>query len=131
MSNQIVDPVSRCLYLRDYSKQSKQPIGCLIVMVNRMERRINYAFSVCSPKDVFSSERARTIAQGRLTKRPVSLETEIPATAHEITKLVMQHIVETNIEQSSTTSRSYRALQAASGWLTHAVQHSKTTAKSA
>lgn len=110
----------RHFYLRDYSKSNKHPVGCLAVEVNREQQEIKYAFSVCSPVDIFNSNLAKEIANGRLRKSPVSIKGEIPASGHQITKRIMEDIVNRHNTQSSTTNRSYLACKSAVEWLTKA-----------
>lgn len=108
------------LYLRDYTKTNKHPIGCLAVETDKAANEIRYAISACSPLDKFNAKVARDKAFGRFKQAPVVIHTQVPDTGHEITKLVMQHIIATNTEQGHAVSRSHLALKAAEGWLEYA-----------
>jgi len=110
----------RHLYLRDYNKPNKHPVGCLAIETDVTNNEICYAFSVCSPKDKFSSQIARKKATGRLASAPVKLACPVPNSTHEITRCVMNHIIATNSEQDKNKSRSVLALEAARGWLENA-----------
>lgn len=110
---------ARHLYLRDYSRDNKHPVGCIVVEADGAANEIRYAFSACSPLDKFNARVARDKASGRFKQSPTIIKTEIPKSGHEITKLVMQHIVQNNTDQSTEKSRSYLALEAAKGWLSY------------
>ena len=125
----------RHLYLRDYIVINRQngeeqdiirrPIGCLTVELHREANEIHYGYSVCSPLDNWDAVIAREIAVGRLAKKPLVIK-GIPATGHAITEVIMRDIIANNEVQSSKTSRSALARQAAQGWLEYAQYPTKT-----
>lgn len=117
----------RHLYLRDYQRPNKQPVGCVAMEVDRDNNEIRYAVSVCSPLDVFNAKVARDKATGRLKQNPNVIK-QVPTSAHEITKLVMNDLASKNLHQSSTTTRSFRAYQSAVGWLEQAKSFMTETA---
>jgi hypothetical protein len=110
----------RYLYLRDYSKQNKHPVGCVAVEVDEAAKQVRYAFSACSPLDKFSSQVARDKASGRLTQSPVVLEGNVPDSHHDVMCKVMEHIVETNKLQGPNIKRSVTAYLSAQAWLDQA-----------
>lgn len=108
----------RYVYLRDYSKENKHPIGCVAFYVKDDSKEIYYAFSACSPKDVFNSKVARHKASGRLTQRPHVLKlARVPDSFNDIVKHIMEHISSQNNDQAQGGSRSLLAFNAATGWL--------------
>ncbi len=114
----------RHLYMRDYSTSNKRMIGCLAVDVNKDANEIRYAFSVCSPLDTFQKDLAKRIALGKLKneKSSVLIKGDVPKTAHEITKLIMQDIVAKNDKQVKGQKRSVIGCDAAKGWLSYTGQ---------
>jgi hypothetical protein len=107
--------------MRDYSTSNKRMVGCLAVEINREANEVRYAFSVCSPLDVFDKELATRIAFGKLKAKPAVL-LGVPTTGHEVTKLIMQDIVTKNELQVKGQKRSVIGCRAASEWLAHTSQ---------
>lgn len=112
----------RHLYMRDYSTTNKRMVGCLAVDINKENNEVRYAFSVCSPLDVFQKDLAKRIAFSKLKNVPTVLKGEIPKTGHEITKWIMQDIVARNETQVKGQKRSVIGCQAASEWLQYTAQ---------
>lgn len=110
----------RHLYLRDYTKPNKHPVGCVVVEVDEAANQIRYAFSACSPLDKFSSKVARDKAAGRLIQSPTVLEGNAGAPYHDVMRRVMEHIVQSNSQQGRNIKRSSIAYVAAQAWLTRA-----------
>lgn len=122
----------RYSYLRDHSTVNRQCVGCLAVEIDRVKQEIRYALSVCAPSDNFNPARAKEIAGGRMKKKPTILSVEVPKKAHQITRLIMEHIAETHglvskekrTEQGEVVSKekhSHLACASAMGWLAQAV----------
>lgn len=107
----------RHIYLRDYTLNHKPPFGCLMMEINKDKGEIRYAFSVCSPQDTFNSKIAIDVAKGRLTKGGNIIKTIALNSSHDITRSIMQHIVDNNKSQSNEESRSHRAYLGALSWL--------------
>ncbi len=114
---------TRCMYLRDYNKSNRHPVGCILMEVDLEKKQIKYAFTACSPKDKFDKVQAIKLTTLRFQKRPRIIETEIPKSSHGITRLIMESIVSCNERQSKDISRSLLALEAASNWLRLADQN--------
>ncbi len=110
----------RFLYLRDHSTGSRDPIGCIMVLVKKEDKQIHYAFSVCAPCDQFDRTMAQDLALGRLYREPIIIKTEIPGSSHGITRLIMEDILKHHAVQSKTSPRSASAFQSATYWLTEA-----------
>lgn len=116
----------RHLYLRDYYKINKHPVGCVAVEVDRAANEIRYALSACSPLDHWNAKVARDKAFGRLVKSPTIIRGDIPESTHAITRQIMEHIVTIHGTQQKDKSRSYLALEAAKTWLTKVEPTDKT-----
>lgn len=121
----------RYLYLRDYTKPNKHPVGCVAVEIDEAAKKIRYAFSACSPLDKFNSKVARDKASGRLTQHPVVLDGDVPDTHHAVMRRVMEHIVETNRLQGPGTKRSFTAYLSAQAWLEQTQKTETETQKTA
>lgn len=109
----------RFSYLRDYTTSNKRPVGCLAVEIDKLNKQIRYAFSACSPLDNFNAEIAKAIAGGKLKKRPVIIECNVPDAGHDISQIVMTDIIAKNSAQGKGVIRSYLACMAAQSWLDH------------
>jgi hypothetical protein len=110
----------RHLYMRDYSTANKRMVGCLAVAMENNE--VRYAFSVCSPLDVFQKDLAKRIAFSKLKNVPVIMQGAAPKTTHEITKWIMEHIVANNENQAKGQKRSVIGCKAAKDWLAYTAQ---------
>lgn len=117
----------RHLYMRDYSTQNKRMVGCLAVDINRETNEVRYAFSVCSPLDVFQKDLAKRIAFSKLKsdKSSTVMQGNVPKTGHEITKWIMQDIVAKNEVQTKGVKRSVIGCTAAKDWLRYSEQQER------
>ncbi len=98
----------RVMFLRN---ADEKPVGCVVINVDRHNKRIEYQVSTLNPLDKFNREVARLLATGRLVESPFHLWLPNKAGLHEISRRVMSHIVANKAIPS-------RSIKAAKHWLT-------------
>ncbi len=100
----------RVMYLRNIKGQ---PVGCLVIDVNRNSNTINYQLSVLNPADRFDRRVARQLALGRLMEDPIAIPmSRKDANMHVISAAVMKNL----IIRKSTPSR---AVKSAKMWVAY------------
>lgn len=97
----------RVTFLRN---ADNNPVGCVVINVDRHNKRIEYQVSTLNPADKFDREMARLLATGRLVEAPFHLWLPNKAGLHEISRRVMGHIVSNKAIPS-------RSVKAAKLWL--------------
>lgn len=97
----------RVTYLRN---ADHKPVGCVVINVDRHNKRIEYQVSTLNPADKFDREMARLLATGRLVEAPFHLWLPNKAGLHEISRRVMTHI-------ASNKAIPSRSVKAAKQWL--------------
>lgn len=80
----------RVMFLRN---ADNKPVGCVVINVDRHNKRIEYQVSTLNPLDKFDREVARLLATGRLVEAPFHMWLPNKAGLHEITRRVMTHII--------------------------------------
>lgn len=80
----------RVMFLRGVDER---PVGCVVINVDRHNKRIEYQVSTLNPFDKFNREVARLLATGRLVEAPFHLWLPNKAGLHEISRRVMLSIV--------------------------------------
>jgi len=98
----------RVTFLRN---ADNKPVGCVVINVDRHNKRIEYQVSTLNPADKFDREMARLLATGRLVESPFHLWLPNKAGLHEISRRVMQHI-------ATNKGIPNRSRKAAKTWLT-------------
>ena len=79
----------RVMFLRS---ADNKPVGCVVISVDRHNKRIEYQVSTLNPLDKFNREVARLLATGRLVEAPFHLWLPNKAGLHEISRRVMTHL---------------------------------------
>lgn len=90
----------RIMYLRDNKIQRNEagkgrgnPVGC--VAIRLVEGKCYYAVTSLNPADKFDRDLGRQLTKGRLVEDPhVVLMREGPAKMVQVTKIVMEHIIQ-------------------------------------
>ena len=98
---------TRIQYL--YNSQ-RRPIGCIALVVDRHNKRVNYQLSVCHPADKFDTKEARLVALTRLIEKPLRFTLPNESNLNGIAKTLMTKLT---IEKGIPT----RAVKAAQAWL--------------
>ena len=104
---------SRIMYLRD---AKWQPIGCVIIKVDRSHRRAQYNFAVLNPNDgiKFNRHESQRRAMVRLIESPISVSIPKDATQHDISLSVMSDIADSDAPA--------RAVKFAKAWVNATVK---------
>jgi hypothetical protein len=97
----------RVMFLRN---ADDRPVGCVVINVDRHNKRIEYQVSTLNPLDKFNREVARLLATGRLVESPFHMWLPNKANMHEISSRVMRHI-------ATNTAVPSRSRKAAKNWI--------------
>jgi hypothetical protein len=79
-----------------FIREGNNPVACIAVQLDRDTNVISYGVSVRHPDEPaanYSKAQARTIASGRLHKRPLIVPGAIPQTAYAISRAVMEDLI--------------------------------------
>lgn len=95
-----------------YLTVSGRRVGCLAVNMDRARGVVSYRTSVLHKNDVFSKEKARVIASGRLAVAPVEVSVPYTASSHEISTAVMLHLSRCESTPSSARKAAVEWLRA-------------------
>lgn len=97
----------RVMYLRS---TDGKPVGCVAMVVDRLEGVARYQLSVLNPADYFDRKVARHLALGRLIEQPQKVSMLKNASMHDVSRLVMTALV-------ASKHTPARACKAAKLWL--------------
>ena len=104
---------SRIMYVRD---NNWNPIGCIVIKVDRNHRRAQYNLAVLNPKDniKFDRHESQRRAMTRLIEEPLTVVIPKDATQHDISLAVMSDIADSNAPA--------RAIKFAKAWVASTVK---------
>lgn len=106
----------RYLYIRN---ANYEPCGCIAITVSRHSNRVEYGYSVRHPNDAkdsngkrlaFDRKAARALALQRLVEAPGLTFITKDATQHEVSSVVLQHLI-------ASKNTPARAVRFAKRWL--------------
>lgn len=90
---------SRIMYIRDFANWN--PVGCVVINVDRNRQRAEYQLAVLNPNDRdpktnrkirFDRKEAQRLAMARLLNKPVTVRLPEEASQHDISRTVMEDI---------------------------------------
>lgn len=105
------------MYVRDLV--TWQPIGCVVINVDRSKRRAEYQMAVLNPKDrdpktgralKFDRKEGQRLAMERLLNNPTTVRLPAEATQHDITMAVLRDVIDSGTAPA-------RAVKFAKAWV--------------
>lgn len=99
---------SRIMYIRD---TNWSPVGCVVIKVDRNQRRAFYQLAVLNPNDgiKFNRHESQRLAMSRLLDNPIVVSIPRDASQHDISMAVMSDI--------SDSKAPARAIKFAKMWI--------------